>query len=207
MNTLSAKLLYWLALIISYGSFLYYVQPYLSMDLTWDEVHTLRHLVFKSAPYIATKYDNPNNHILFSLALHGYVSLIGLEKFWTVVEQPWLLRSFSLALGLATLLLTQAIATHLYGRLAGVCTIALLTTHQLFFMYAYRLRGYILSCFLITLLGYVLFVAARRASAQRYIVLTLLTAATFYTIPSNLYGLLALGLVLFGDWLGSVIKT
>lgn len=159
----------------------------LNNELWTDEVYTLT--MFASVPLDAAAgdYSAPNNHILYSQGLHGWLALIG-----TLRKAEFMLRLPNLALATATLAGTFVFGWRWRGMSAAVAGTVLLGMTQMFLGHAMQLRGYGLSMALAAWLS-ALALPVRDPTPLRGGVIALLGAAALYTVPTNLLWLAPLG--------------
>ena len=160
---------------------------HLDLDYFNDEIYTLKHFVFCSLEKTVLDYHVPNNHILFNLINNLYARLTGLETFHQALQQPLRLRLLPLFYALGSLYLVIKIAWSRVNPFAGVLAgLALITTIP-YFNFAFQLRGYGLSAFLLLALVYVVGRREKTNGFRRGLCLVVLTALLFYAVPSNLY--------------------
>ena len=160
---------------------------HLDLDYFNDEIYTLKHFVFCSLEKTVLDYHVPNNHILFNLINNLYARLTGLETFHQALQQPLRLRLLPLFYALGSLYLVIRIAWSRVNPYAGVLAgLALITTIP-YFNFAFQLRGYGLSAFLLLALVYVVGRREKTNGLRRGLGLVVLTALLFYAVPSNLY--------------------
>lgn len=155
-------------------------------DLWNDEGHTILSFVSLGFPRVATVYNDPNNHVLFSILL---------VPFRRISDNEAWLRVVPLVISLGTLAAVHRIARNrLSPRLASPAVLVLGINHM-FILYGIGLRGYSLSmCLGAALFGF----AVRRRialSLSRRVLLAICAAAFVYTIPSNAVIALAFALV------------
>jgi hypothetical protein len=163
----------------------------LGNNLWYDEAYTLIHFVSQPWYRIVTDYSAPNNHIFFSLLLRPVYLL-------SDQEVPLRLPGFAFAVG--TLWCTFQIGKHFGGVVTGALATLWLGVTQMFLNYVLEIRGYGLSLFLTSLLGWF----ALRPLAEERIKLILARIATIgtlaaliWTIPTNLLFAICIGCFVF----------
>ncbi len=164
----------------------------LGNDLWYDEAYTLIHFVGQPWYRIVTDYSAPNNHIFFSLLL---------RPVYLVSDQEVLLRLPGFVFAAGTLWFTFQIGKHFGGVLTtGSLATLWLGLTQMFLNYVMEIRGYGLSLFLTSFLGWL----ALRPLAEKRIERILAriatigaTAALIWTIPTNLLFAICIGCFVF----------
>lgn len=164
----------------------------LGNELWTDEVYTLTTFAARPVAEIASDYSAPNNHVLYSILLHGWLWVTqGLAPTEFVLRLPGLaLAALALAgtftLGLRQRNLSTAVAAALWLGLT-----------QMFLSHALQLRGYGLS---MALAAWLAVGAAETAPASwpRRVGITLCGAAALYTLPTNVLWLAPVTLLVLG---------
>ncbi len=172
--------------------------PHLCLDFWNDELYTLQHFVFLPLGKIVSDYHVPNNHILFSLLAHGWAKLAGICNVQAAVSNLVWLRLLPFVCSCLCIvfvfLAARKIATGWVASLAAL----LLVTSIPFFNFAAQIRGYSLSMCLAAALGYSVVLALEKAGWARLISIFLLSIGCVYTLPTNIFFLVASALAIVG---------
>jgi hypothetical protein len=139
----------------------------------------------------------PNNHV-FTNALSGiYLKLIDAKELLTVLQTPALLRAFYLAFGLGTLVIGALTAYRFLGRVAALIMVVLFGTTIAYLNFVVQVRGYSPSIFFAAGLLLVILTYLEQGNRASALACLALSAMLLYSIPSNLYFLLALFVYFF----------
>jgi 4-amino-4-deoxy-L-arabinose transferase-like glycosyltransferase len=170
--------------------------PFLSRPMQHDESYTF--VTFASAPLkeALTDYNLPNNHLFHTLLVHVSYVLFG--------DAPWAVRLPALLAGILIVPAAYGLARRLYNPHSAILVAALAAVAPVLISYSTNARGYTILAVL-TLLTWSLGTYLRRqANAAAWLLLGILGALGFYTVPVflNPYGILFTWLflsVLIGD--------
>ncbi len=188
------------------GYFLYLMVPLLSNDLWNDEIYTLEKFTLVHLRTTLTDYHVPNNHILFNILDHFYLKLAGIKTLRQAMENVWVLRLPLLLLSVITLVLQYKTGKLAGGEIAGLLSAAILACTIPFQNFCEQVRGYPFSIFFDLLLVYNALMYSIYHRRNNLVGIIVCSAATVYTIPSNLYCVLAL-IAFFGiEWLLKTIR-
>ena len=167
-------------------------------DFWADEIYTLKHFVLVPLFVTISDYHVPNNHVLFSLLLNSWTSLLGQETLRDVFVSPFSVRLLPLTFSLSSIYLVYRIGEEIGDRWLGVIAASLLVFSLSFFELGIQLRGYSLSICLVAAMILESFKMMREPNIVAFIRTVSLTAMLAYTIPSNYYFLLGLFLTVVG---------
>lgn len=165
-------------------------------DLWNDEIYTLNNFVFKGLPTVLTDYHVPNNHI-FANVLHWLWATLTGADFGDCLDAPWRIRLLPGLLSVLTAVVLMRTAGRHWGTEAGFAAGLALLTGITFQSFAFQVRGYPLS--LLAASG-LLYCALRVLQHNTFLwknwaAVAALTAALLWAIPSNLYFVLVVGLL------------
>lgn len=180
------------------GYFIYLMLPWLQADLWNDEIYTLEHFTLVHLRTTLTDYHVPNNHIFYNLCNHFYLKLAGIHTLRQAMENVWMLRLPLLLLAILTLLVQYKTARLAGGNIAGVLAMGILAFNVPFQNFCLQVRGYSFSMFFDLLLIYNALAYTLYHRRSNLVWMALCTAATVYTIPSNLY--CVMGVLVFFGW-------
>ena len=162
-------------------------------DLWNDEIYTLKHFVLTSLSQTVTDYHVPNNHVFANLVNNIFLKVAGIDSLGDLMASPWIPRSLFVCYALVTMVLTYRLARKIIGRSAGLIAVLVLLTTLPWHNFVLQIRGYGLSAMLFTVL-LTLLMAERMPAKVKYPGIAIISALLFYTLPSNLYGLVGASL-------------
>jgi 4-amino-4-deoxy-L-arabinose transferase-like glycosyltransferase len=170
--------------------------PFLSRPMQHDESYTF--VTFASAPLkeALSDYSLPNNHLFHTLLVHISYVLFG--------DSPWAVRLPALLAGILIVPAVYGLARRLYNPYSAILVAALAAAAPVLISYSTNARGYTILAVL-TLLTWSLGTYVRQqANAAAWLLLGILGALGFYTVPVflNPFGILFTWLLisaLFGD--------
>lgn len=169
---------------------------HLNLDFWNDELYTLNHFTFTSLQTTVTDYHVPNNHILFNLINNIYLKLIQVNTLHELMDAPVLLRVLPLVYTGLTLFFVYLIANRHVNRTVACVSVAILITTLPYFLFSLQIRGYGLSALFLVILFYYLLCNQKEISLKSLIGISVSAVALSYTVPSNLYYLLSIIVVL-----------
>jgi hypothetical protein len=158
--------------------------PLLSQPMRYDE--SITYLEYSSRPfYVALSfYNTPNNHVFHTLLVRLAYLALG--------NHPWALRLPALLAGLCLVPATYAAARSLYhnGRCdagGALLAAALVASSSMLIEYSTNARGYEIVCLLFMMMIPVGAYALRCRNWAAWLLLAIVSAFGFYTIPIMLY--------------------
>jgi hypothetical protein len=153
--------------------------PFLSQPMRYDEAITF--LEYASRPfYVALSfYSTPNNHLFHTLLVRLAYLALG--------NHPWALRMPTLLAGLCLVPATYAAARSLYRSHGALLAAALVASSSILIEYSTNARGYCVVCLLFMMMIPVAAYAARHQNWAAWLLLAVVSAFGFYTIPIMLY--------------------
>jgi hypothetical protein len=189
---------YLLALALAAAPFFYLViTKRLGLDFWLDELISIRRHIVTSLSSALFWYPVPNNHV-FTNALSGiYLKLIDAKELLTVLQTPALLRAFYLAFGLGTLIICAQTAYRYIGRVAAFIMVVLFGTTIAYLNFVVQVRGYSPSIFFAAGMQLAILIYLEQGKRASALAVLALSAMLLYSIPSNLYFLLALFVYFF----------
>lgn len=152
---------------------------FLNQPMRYDESYTV--VVFASRPlrYALSDYHLPNNHVFHTFLVHLAYSWLG--------SAPWMVRLPAFLAGMLSVPAVYLAASRLYNRPTAVLSAGLLASSGVLADYATNARGYTLIA-LFALLALALGAEVRaRKNRFAWLLLIIVSALGFYTIPIMLY--------------------
>ncbi|CAM3457168.1 hypothetical protein [Aequorivita lipolytica] len=174
---------------------------FIDYDLWYDEVYSLEEFALKDFSTTFFYYPAPNNHIFYNFTTQLISRVFGYREIFAVETHTYIFRGFQLVISLFTVFFSVRILKHFFGYKSSFLLYAILFTTIPYMNFSLQLRGYNMSALFIIMLVYYSwsYMAAKRNFSLLVVLISSLLL--LYTIPSNLYALLAFGLLLFFSWL------
>lgn len=153
--------------------------PLLTQPMRYDEAITF--VEYASRPfYVALSfYNTPNNHVFHTLLVRLAYLAMG--------NHPWALRLPVLLAGLFLVPATYAAARSLYDNRSALLAAALVASSSLLIEYSTNARGYEIVCLLFMIMIPAGAYALRCRNWAAWLLLAVVSALGFYTIPIMLY--------------------
>jgi hypothetical protein len=162
----------------------------LNEPVSYDEAYSFIYYASKPLYLALSYYSSTNNHLFYTFLLHLSTGLFG--------EAEWVLRLPSFVASVLMIPLTFFVARASYDRSTAIFAAALIAGGSPFVDFGVAARGYSVQLFiLVASLGLSLFLVIRR-NAFAWLLLVVLTALGFYTIPTYFlpYGVVAVWMAL-----------
>ncbi len=163
-----------------------------------DEIYTLQYFVLKGLPSVLTDYHVPNNHILSNILHWGWLKLLGIQEIGSLLDHAWKIRIVSGLLSVGTLVVLYRCGQLIYSKFGGLIAVLLASSMLGFGSFAFQVRGYALSMLLMSVLMYSALKVIRQGYFSRgaWNTIAACTTLLLYSIPSNLYPIMAIGAML-----------
>lgn len=158
----------------------------------YDEAYTFIHFSSRSLRYIVTDYSAPNNHVFHSLLVYFAYHIFG--------NHIWALRLPALLAGILTIPAVYMAGKILYGRNAGLLAAALVACTPILVDYSNNARGYTLMCLFAAFILWLAAILRERSSFTGWLLLAIVSAFGFYTLPVMVYPVSAVFLWLLLSW-------
>jgi hypothetical protein len=175
--------------------------PHIFLDYWNDELYTLQHFGLQPFAQIVRDYHVPNNHVFFSLFLHAVAKLLDIQSIQDALNNTALLRFVLLCISGLTIFFTYKFTDLISGKPVALLSILLLVTTIPFYNYALQVRGYTLSMCLYAGLAWAIAYSYVKWSWASLVAISLTTAFCLYTLPSNIYFIIAAIIGLLIVWL------
>lgn len=159
--------------------------PYLDQPMRYDESHTFVKYASMPSFLIVTRYDEPNNHILHSLAVRASTRLLG--------DDAWVIRLPALVCGILLVPVTLLWGSVVAGRLAGIAAGLLVAIHSNLVEFSVNARGYTMAALLFAIACIGARDVLRRGNLLSWILTTGAMVLCLWTLPTMVYGLVGLG--------------
>lgn len=186
--------------LLALSPFAYWLSLHLNQDAWWDEVLSLKKYALVNIKTTLTSYPDPNNHIFFNLLNNGYSYLLGTGGLYEALDQLFFYRTLQALFALACMAYTYLLGKQLTNPIYAIFGVLLLTCTLPFLNFSLQLRGYNLSSlFLLS----VMYHGWKYLDTYKYTHLIALGTAVFlllYTMPSNIYPLIVLLILLCREW-------
>jgi hypothetical protein len=194
------KFNYYFILAIYLSPFIYWLTIQLNQDIWWDEITSLKDYALVNFSTTVTTYPDPNNHILFNLINNLFTRVINIRDFYEILDYIYTLRILQAIFASITIYYSYLIVKKFFFKNYAPLAVAALTSTIPFLNFSLQLRGYNLSMMLLVTIIYHSWNYIDHKKTIDLIVLPLLIFSLLYTIPSNVYALLALSITILVDW-------
>ena len=179
---------------------------YISRDLVWDEVVSLKNFVLTGLNVTVGYYPDVNNHVFFNLLNNFYCKFYGIGDVYEAMDHVVGIRMFTAFITVLTLIYTYKIGNKFFGQNAGFISVIILLTTMPFLNFTMQLRGYTLSMAFMAMSVYYLWSFERKQTWYYALGIVLTTFGFLYSIPSNIYFIMSLGIIYFIKWIYDAFK-
>ena len=197
-----------LLLLLSFGAFLVWGFAYASTDLWWDEITSLEGYALVDFRTIVTGYDQPNNHVLFNVLHRLWLQLLGVADLFGAIDHVGLLRWGQWIVAAGTVAFVARSGWRIFGPMGGALSAVFLVSTLPFLNFSMQLRGYGLGVFFAAgLLDACLHISGGLQTAsgspdrwgwkkavRSSVAVTICTFGLLYSVPSNVYSAVSVGL-------------
>jgi len=165
----------------------------LDLPLSHDEAYTYNSFASRSLWHIVSDYHLPNNHVFLSILIHFTTGLLG--------SHIWAIRLPTILAGMVMVPAAFWLGKRLYNTETAFLGAALVAVFPVLIKYAVFARGYTIIC-LFTLLLLSLGDTVRvKQNRFAWLLIIILSALGFSTLPIMLFPFGGLYVWLFGSWL------
>lgn len=164
----------------------------LILDFWLDEMMSIVRHIQPSVRNAVFWYPIPNNHVFANLISGIYLQLIGLREMHTILENPIILRLPFFVSGVLTILVLAYLTHTYFGKWAGRIAVVLLCTTIPYLNFVVQVRGYSFSLLFASLMILLFLQYKDNPARWKAFGFAGLSCLMFYTIPSNLFFLLAI---------------
>ncbi len=198
---MKAKKIYdFFTIIVGLSPFFYWVITRINQDGWWDELISLKEYALVSLDTVTSTYPDPNNHILFNLINNLFIKILGFRNFYEVLDYMYNLRILQAFFALITIYYAFIIIRIFFNKEYAFIIVATLCSTVPFLNFSLQLRGYNLSMMFTAMIIFHTWNYSYQKRKIDIIILPLLIFFSLYTIPSNIYFLLALFVTVLFDW-------
>jgi hypothetical protein len=159
---------------------------FMGEPMHYDEAFTFMTYARGSLGHIASTYDAPNNHILYTLLVHVTWRVLG--------DHVWTVRLPALLAGVTTIPAAYAAAAALYDRGAARWAAGLVATSAPLVDYSVNGRGYSLGVLLMLVALWLASVLVRAPSRWAWGGFVASSGLAVYAVPTMAYGIAAVAL-------------
>ncbi len=187
------RLQFVLPLIAVLGFFFYWLfSYYMTHDLVWDEIVSLKNFVLVDVQTTVTHYPDVNNHVFFNLLNNFYCQVVGVDNVHQAMGEQALMRIYTLVITLLSLFFVFRSGQKFLNLNAGFMSAMILVTTIPFLNFTMQLRGYTMSMSFMAMLIYFLWSQERKSSIVSSFMIVFSAFGILYAIPSNIYFVLSL---------------
>jgi hypothetical protein len=152
---------------------------YLFEPLRYDEAFTYCSYAARPLRAFLQDYSWPNNHLFHTILVHASTRLFG--------PQPWAIRLPALIAGIFTIPIAGLLFRRLFNPIAGLLAAALAAGSSILIEYSVNARGYSIQVLTFLLLLCLALHLRRKSGLAGWVLLVVLSAIGFFTIPTMLY--------------------
>jgi hypothetical protein len=172
------------------AQFVIYSYYVVEIPLHYDEWHSWRFFANTGFWNIFTNYPAPNNHVLYNLVARVFIV--------SGIDPAIAIRLPSLLASLLTSWYFYKLSRQLFGSFIAVLLVAVLISFYDFIVYSVEARGYSFINLFCVLLLYASLKLSRDYSGKYRLLLILSQSFGLLSIPTFLYPMIPVGIVLFG---------
>lgn len=200
MDNKKNQLLGYLIAAIGLLPLLHWMYGHVHQDAWWDELISLKDYALVSIETTRSSYPEPGNHIFFNLFDNLVSRLVGVRDFYEMLDHLWKLRFAQGLLAIGTCAYSFLIVRRFFSRSYSALAVILLTSCIPFLNFSLQLRGYNMSMLFVSMVIYHAWSYVENRKWPHLIITGLTSFFLLYTIPSNVYFLFALSLVMLLEW-------
>jgi len=195
----------WIVLAVPFWGLI--VWKRLDLDYWLDELISIIRHILPSVRSAVLYYPVPNNHVFSNLINNLYLQLMGWQDLQFVLRYPIALRFLQLIFGILTLVIFASLIKSHVSLPASWLAVILFATTIPWLNIIVQIRGYSLSLLFSSLLLYQVLSYLDDPIRKKGIWISLISSLLLYTIPSNIYFLLAvISFVLLDSVISRLLK-
>jgi len=174
---------------------------YIDYDLWYDEVYSLEEFALRDFSTTLFYYPAPNNHIFYNFTTQLISRAFGYRDIFSAEAHTYIFRGFQLIISLLSAFLSVRILKRFFGYKSSFLLYSILFTTIPYMNFSLQLRGYNMSALFLVMLVYFSWTYISDKKNLSLFIVLICSLLLLYTIPSNLYVLVAFGFLLFCSWL------
>ncbi|QQX75522.1 MULTISPECIES: hypothetical protein [Aequorivita] len=174
---------------------------YIDYDLWYDEVYSLEEFALRDFSTTLFYYPAPNNHIFYNFTTQLISRAFGYRDIFSAEAHTYIFRGFQLIISLLSAFLSVRILKRFFGYKSSFLLYGILFTTIPYMNFSLQLRGYNMSALFLVMLVYFSWTYISDKKNLSLFIVLICSLLLLYTIPSNLYVLVAFGSLLFCSWL------
>ncbi len=167
----------------------------INVDFWYDEVVTLKNFVFTSIGTTLSDYHIPNNHLFHNLINNIYLKALGVQNLFALMDSPYKIRLLHFFYTLVAIGFVYLIGLKFFNREIAWFSLMIFVTSIPLYNFALQIRGYILSVMFAVMLVYFIFAYETKPTPGKLFGIGIIVTLLLYTIPLNLYLILAFGIM------------
>ena len=188
-------------LILGLTPFIFWLYKYVSVDLWYDEIYSLRNFVLGDFNQTLFYYTLPNNHVFFNFINQIISRITNFRDIIKVAEHVYVFRLVQGLIALLTAYYSVLIIKRFFKLRNSVLLFAILFTTIPFMNFSLLLRGYNMSSLFLVMTVYYIWSYIENSNKYNRNFIIISSALFIYTIPSNLYMLISVMVPLIVLWL------
>ncbi|MFT7344393.1 MAG: hypothetical protein ACI9XP_000977 [Lentimonas sp.] len=177
--------------------FAYWVCIYINIDLWYDEVYSISHFVLGGFKETLFNYPLPNNHVFFNLTSQLISRFLNIRDLNKIAEHVYVFRLFQALIILFTAYYSVQIVKRFFKLDYSLLVIPILFTTIPFMNFSLQMRGYNMSSLFLVMIVYHTWAFIEKGGKRDSVFIVISSALLIYTIPSNIYMLASVLIILF----------
>ncbi|OAB81813.1 glycosyltransferase family protein [Cochleicola gelatinilyticus] len=174
---------------------------YINYDLWYDEVYSLEHFALTEFDTTMYYYPAPNNHIFFNLTSQLISRIFQYRDIFVASDHVYIFRALQVLVTMATGYYGVLFLKRFFNFRNNYLLLVILFTTIPFMNFSLQLRGYNMSSLFTIMLLYYAWRYLKEQKRYQLMFIGLSVLLLLYTIPSNLYVVASVGLlVLVEGW-------
>ena len=176
--------------------FTYWIYRYVNVDLWYDEVFSISHFVLGDFSKTLFNYPLPNNHVFFNFTSQLISRFLNIRDLNQIAEHVYVFRLFQALITLFTAYYSIQIVKRFFKLDYSLLAIPILFTTIPFMNFSLQLRGYNMSSLFLIMMAYHIWAFIEKGGKRDSVFIVISSALLIYTIPSNIYMLASILIVL-----------
>ena len=177
--------------------FAYWTYEYINIDLWYDEVYSISNFVLGGFEKTLFNYPLPNNHVFFNLTSQLISRFLNIRDLNQIAEHVYVFRLFQALITIFTAYYSVQTLKIFYKLDYSLLVIPILFTTIPFMNFSLQLRGYNMSSLFLIMIAYHTWAFIEKGGRLHSVFIVISSALLIYTIPSNIYMLASILIILF----------
>jgi hypothetical protein len=167
--------------------FLIWIYKFITIDISYDEAHSLYTFAIVTFYDTFFHYPAPNNHIFYNFTTQIITRILNIREVTVITEHVYILRSFQAIITILIAFYIYKVMNIIFKNKYNIIIILILFTTIPFMNYSLQLRGYNISSLFVILIIYYIIKYIELRNKKHLIFILISSTLLMYTIPSNIY--------------------